>query len=234
MNCVAQFATREKHCVLLTTHSPSVLSRVPLHHIRMLRRTPEGVETGVPAVRSAALQPLGLDLPKRAVLLVEDRVAKWVLTAIVGCIHSDLLSACSIQTAEGKDGVLKAVQDWPIPHDMFGGVGVLDGDSRRDGEAPPRIVFLPGTKPPEAFIRDALISASGDGLVHGRSQEDLRKVDMDLEGLDHHDRFLRFAERLGVSPEALVFTAVGLLAHREPDLEVMKRFVDELAALLQT
>ena len=216
MNYLASIACRRRHTAIVTTHSATVLERFPIEHIRVLRRTDAGFEASAPTSRVSALRPLGLEVPKRAILLTEDNVATSMIKAILANTDVDLLLTCELRACNGRDEIISRVEGWPVPKAVFAAIGVLDGDSPAMATLPALpVVRLPSGDPPEVYLKTLLRLDYGSvAAVIGCDLGRLAGGDAALEGRDHHDWLVALADLCGTTTDGLTRAIITVHARR--------------------
>lgn len=234
MNCLAELACTRRQSVILTTHSASILDRVPIEHVRVLDHTGDGVAATRVRSRVAALRPLGLEMPKVAVLFVEDEAAAWTLDAIVATIDADLLVAADVVPCDGDAGVRERTALWPIDPRAYSAVGVLDGGCEVHDKEPQTLLRLPSDDPPEAYVRRCMRGSLAKVAARlGCTEAALHRADATLEGRDHHDWLPRIAGSLGTSQELFIRIVIQAHADTEVGRAELESFVGRLRALLK-
>lgn len=221
VDVLASYCASKGLWIVLTTHSPAILQRVPSQHIRYIARPTETGKVIVPSHPSQYLEPLGV-LPERlGVLLVEDRAAREFARAWLGATEMDLLQCVSIHDVGGDGEVIKSLA-FPKLNGLGCIVGVLDGDRRamtakENGAIAAKVnwpfMFLPGDKTPEVLLREC--SEGQEAALATRLNRPIATVEIvlaSLQGIDHHDWLEEAHKRLGVSYESLVVSLYSLWA----------------------
>ncbi|WP_170155932.1 ATP-dependent nuclease [Umezawaea tangerina] len=187
--------------VVVSSHSPGFIHRLPLDHAIMLSASP------VPLIRSGlttseVAQHLGLQPARDAILVVEDVVAAEFLASVLDHTAPDLASKVSIKFAEsGESGVRRTVAELKASESStaFAVLGVLDGDQRAEGA---EFGYLMGDVAPEEVMRDLAAAWRADAdpewtpsFPGGRHALQLALERYD--GLDHHDWVIELSRVLG-------------------------------------
>ena len=145
-------------------------------------------------------------------ILVEDTVAKAILTEIIRRVDNTLLPAFDIYAAGGQTELRTTMKT--IGSANFPIAAVLDGDMQP--VAKENVFTLPGTHPPEKelFSNDAV--KAHIQTIYGTSLQDFATG---LVGVDHHEWCQRLANHLAVSETALVWEIARVYAQSIPEAE---------------
>lgn len=200
---VAQVCCEKHLSIVICTHSPAFIMYFGLDKALVVNRGENGfvVVDGTP--RPRLLGQLGVATQLRAIVFVEDALARSLLVALLEKVDPISRSGVHIDV-RGSDGeiikVLKSIVGINVPIKFL---GVFDGDKKGDvpdsiGEAS---LFLPGDQALERELKDfvrANVAVVGDRL----DVNDFAAVIASLEGDEHHDWFSNLAADLGMtSPE---------------------------------
>lgn len=200
---MARVCCEKQLSIVICTHSPAFIGYFGLDKSLVVNRGENGfvVIDGTP--RPRLLGQLGVAAQLRAIVFVEDVLARSLLVALLEKIDPISRSGVHIDV-RGSDGeivkVLKSVANIDVPIKF---IGVFDGDKK--GETPETIsevsLFLPGNQALERELKDFV--RANVGAVGGRLEvNDFTAVVAALEGDEHHDWFGNLAADLGMtSPE---------------------------------
>jgi predicted ATPase len=212
---ISREALRKKLNVIMTSHSPAIILRLPEGSGRFLVRTTAGVQYEphpLPELRAR----IGIQPTRLAVIYVEDRVAAAFARAWLAWGSPQLSAICEIRVA--ADGVSDIEMKMKhLPGDLSGVrfFGLADGDARDEiakdlaagrvrDEVVDKIGFLPGDKAPEMILMECAVeNAIALGEDFGKDVPQLLAA---LEGKDKHDWFLDFSRTLGLPPPQIVST----------------------------
>jgi predicted ATPase len=205
-------STRLGHQIILTTHSEPLLTALPSLSIVYVHHADERINLvyGLTAAQARSLMSKGST--KALNILVEDTVAKAVLTEILRRVDNTLLPIFDIYPAGGQAELKTTMKT--IGSSNFPIAAVLDGDMQA---VPGENVFtLPGTEPPEKelFSNDAV-----KAHVQRIYRTSLQDFVTGLVGVDHHDWCRRLANHLAVSEAALVWEIARVYAQSIPEAE---------------
>jgi hypothetical protein len=223
MDVIAKFVDEKRFWVLIATHSPTVIQRIPDSCITHLVRS-NGPSNQVITRRGDIALLLGSGIGYSGVLLVEDEFAKSFVIAILEEEWPDLLRRCEIIACGSASGISSVLDAFPRTRPWLTIVGVYDGDQREElGERRftwPH-VFLPGALGPEriilAPISDAGYTEKLAELV-GVDVEAARFAMSFAEGADVHEYCGCVAQGLNAEV-SLVRRSVVRLWKRTPEGE---------------
>ena len=137
--------------IVMTTHSPASIGRVPLEFVRLCLQQGSNFSIAVPDRQSDLRTVLGLEAPLRYFIVVEDEVAETILGLILSAHGFSVLDETEILRAGPWSDVLTTVAGLSNSR-RTRSAAVLDGDQRRNkavhspGKKP---FFLPSHDPPE-------------------------------------------------------------------------------------
>jgi hypothetical protein len=203
LNVLARESTRKKVSVIVTTHSAGIVARIPREHIRLVYREGAGIHTISGPTENQLNAVIGVANAIRAILLVEDRIARlfgreWIARAAPDMAHQVDVRDCG--DVARINAVLSA-----FPHGTASPrlIGLYDGDQRGVAYQWPH-AYLPGTLAPEVLLR----AAAGDGerlaATLGGNLQAVRFALQHVTGLDHHDWMIELARHLAISVDNLV------------------------------
>ncbi|MFF2157252.1 ATP-dependent endonuclease [Paenibacillus chitinolyticus] len=211
INIIAKLSQEKGISVILTTHSPEVLKRIPIEHVRLLARVGPSVRIITPDYKSEYLTTLGINTNKSGVILVEDRFAREFTKSWVGKHDPHFLQEYEIISVGSDNKIVSLLKDIPYMN-WFRVLGLLDGDRHELKEVynwP--YTFLPGLCPPEKLLKDvALVNIEELALVLKREVNAVHRILSTLEGANHHDWFEEFHKGIGMTYEQLMASLVDL------------------------
>ncbi|MBZ5490314.1 MAG: ATP-binding protein [Acidobacteriia bacterium] len=210
-NFLVDVATRRGHQIFLTTHSDPLLAALPSLSTVYIHNSSSGIKVvyGLTSIEAKSLMSKGYD--KALNVLVEDDVARAILTELIRRINPTALSTTGIYAAErGAEDLkttIRTVAEAGLPVAV-----VLDGDKQ---PTPKENIFaLPGTLPPE---KELFASAAVRAFVQVQYGTDLGDFSAGLHGVDHHQWCTRLAHHLAVAEEALVWELARVYAKSVPE-----------------
>jgi AAA domain, putative AbiEii toxin, Type IV TA system len=192
--------------LIIATHSPEVLARLPLANIRMCITSDAGIQVIPPKSMFQIRESVGIQTPIRMLLLVEDELGKDILSLLFTRYDRALTREVEIVSAGGEGQVRNGLK-------IFQGVnkiaciGVLDGDKRDSvfpGEWP--IFFLPGTSFPEDELVSAVSRQPAENAARIRvAPEDIMAAVSSCRGLDHQYWIKVIATHLGFTESVMTY-----------------------------
>ncbi|XKK34422.1 AAA family ATPase [Bacillus sp. A17A.1] len=164
LNVLAKYSEEKRMWIILTTHSPSILSRIPPKHVRFVSKTREKVKITTPTSQMQYLPSLGIQPKTVGILLVEDRAARefvrvWINRFAPHLIHEYLV----VDVPGGVSKIETLIETFP-ELTRFKILALLDGDQRNIFNSFPGkrakkklfnwpYMFLPGEGPPEEMFK---------------------------------------------------------------------------------
>lgn len=233
MNELARAADERGVWTVVTTHSPVVISKVPIEHVRLLARNGGNVVMVPSPARYMVAAVLGGDYGFRGAALVEDVVAKLFIISLLEEKDPDLLRQFEIVDSKSNAGIASALRSMPKTRPWFSLIGVFDGDQRDRIDARefgwPH-TFLPGTSSPERLLLDVFRQSDPTRLAadFGCSKDTVVATHGAIAGKDHHDQLRQAAELLGVGLERAIRHLVVLWLSSDDRTEMCKEFLEAL------
>lgn len=209
-------ALLHKRQLVISTHSPQVLSRFPEANLRMCTRTPDGIRVARPTSFAQIHDALGLDIAVRVVVLVEDEFAAAVFRLLCEKIATSLIREVEVVPTGGAGEVIHGLRALSSAT-RIRYVGVLDGNERSEPipeSVKDRLFFLPGHRSPEGELQNVAArapAALADEL--GCSAWDVEAAVDSAADLDHQYWISRVAQSVARSPEVLTHALVTLWMH---------------------
>jgi hypothetical protein len=229
---IARHCLRSDLQLIIATHSPEIVSRLPLTNIRMCVNVANKIRVIIPTSISQLHDTVGVRHAIKGVVLVEDRAAATVLKSILSILDISLTRELEIVPAGGKAGVLAGLRSMQSA-ERFLVAGVLDGDQRDAASGLPGIQYLPGTRSPECELLDlddACRTSLGETL--GRTLTDIDIAISNAGTLDHQYQIGRLAEELGL-PEPVLWHSLVNVWMNGPEIRLVAAdLVDKLRTML--
>ena len=224
--------------LLLSTHAPSIASHVPRKNIfSMVRAGGESTVLGGSESRIRALARLGLRPSARAILFVEDALAKAILSEIQGLYEFD--AVCGIEIVDvggGAGGIKNALEHLPEGITSVQLLGVLDGDMEAEAKSwdcADRLLFLPFRAAAEQeFIKDMETNPARFGRALSRSERVVLDALEQSRGDNFHDRFNALHGALGHSKDTITSAALAHWIKRASRKAHVRKFATRLARSL--
>lgn len=234
LNVFAKFSEEKGIWVILSTHSPNILSRIPPEHVRLISRLRNNVRMIVPQDQSY-LTSLGIPLRKLGVLFVEDRAAREFSKVWISRYAPQLISQLEIRDIDSESKIKGILKEFPTFDGWLKIIGVFDADqSQKIFETynyP--YIFLPGIKSPEEELREcAYIKPEFLATISNRSFETVHMILAEIDGLNHHDWLEELHRRLGMTYEQLIFVLFETWHTCEGNSDFAKESFDKLVELL--
>lgn len=202
LDVMAWMSVERKLWVIITTHSPGIVTRVPAAHIRLVFRAAGQVRIIEAPTDEQLSGILGVVPRRNVIVLVEDDAAKTFVEALVANSPDGLDSRIDVRTCRDA-GTLRAVlQRFPLGRsdDRAKIVGLLDGDQRHvalTGSLWP-FGYLPGDGGVERLLRGQTLDVKRVATRLGVEQERLELALSEVAGRDDHDWLSELGKRAGV------------------------------------
>lgn len=204
LNVIAERSAQKKIWTIFTTHSPNLLGRVPLEHIRLISRAGSQTRVIVPSKRSVLLDSLRIAIPLQGFLFVEDFSARAFAVHLIDHFSFAFSREFEVCYAGSTSHIETILNAFPRTN-RINIIGVFDGDQRNNGISLkwPH-VFLPGDFSPERAWRIAAMrDIAALAKILDRDENSLASLLSGIEHLDDHDWPVELAKMLGYSLDQL-------------------------------
>lgn len=218
MDIIAKVCCDKSLTVILTTHSPAVISNLPPDNLLLLTKDGGSTKISVGASKTQVNDLLGLASLKSGLVLVEDRAASQFLRSILRMKKIELLSQIEIVVMDSESRITSALKSLPqVAGGWLNILGMYDGDMR--GKVKTKgvewgFMCLPGKDSPEIILRETLYGAQGGvGVLAGylRVSESTLRASLDaVAGIDAHDWFTQLPQMLRIEHSVLMDSLVRL------------------------
>ncbi len=206
MNIVAKLCDETGIWAIVTTHSPTVIRRIPPPHVKLLVKDEGPATVPAAATKLDVGMILGGGVALRGVILVEDEAAKDFLFGLLERLHPDMGRQFEILVAGSASAITDALGSMPATQGWLTLIGAYDGDMRKVvDKAAVRwpVAFLPGESDPAQLLKSLAIatpSISSSLSVELGVTEDLVKIALNhVAGVGHHDYLREFAHAINLS-----------------------------------
>jgi predicted ATPase len=234
MDFIAQNTSKLGITVILASHSPYIIKRIKKENIIILNRYSNFVSVVKPSVDRDSLVTLGLEIPKKGCIFVEDKVAEVYLKTILSTHCSYILRDYNIEYVDGHAGITERLRFPNTEKFTYKLVGIYDGDMKEDIE---RIrdninwgyAFLPEDTAIELEFKRCL--RSNVQKFATMIQVDLDKLVQILsgiEGLDHHDWITELTDQLGKDLALVIEKLFVIWSEVEGNREKIEKFAKDL------
>jgi predicted ATPase len=226
---VAQSLER-KLWILLTTHSPAILERMPRKFIKLLHRGGGTILIQENPSEVELSTTLGVQPIRRGVCIVEDSAAKAFLLTLFQLLRRDFALQFEITIATSNGHITTALKSFPTVGNWLRIIGVYDADTPSDQMAEKhKVINLPGTKSPELEIIPVVKADPGKFAAHLNIKLAVVSVILDsLEGSDEHDWFAELVKKLGANYETCMRAAVELWLDAGTNRKAADGFIENL------
>jgi predicted ATPase len=240
MNIVAKFSDEMGIWCILSTHSPTIIQRIPRRHIKLLtrHRSTSTVVNNPRYVEVATI--LGGGVAFRGALLVEDEEAKGFVLSILEEVDPDLLHQFEVVSTGSEAEITAALGAMPRTQDWLTLVGAYDGDQRSKEKQEVRwpITCLPGDLPPGHLLK-LMLEETAD--INRKVATELRKTEElvglalgHVAGVDHHDLVREFAAALNSTVSMVRGGLVRVWLAEGTNGGQAKRFIQDLRDAIES
>lgn len=223
----------------MTTHSASIVAQVPEKNLLSIRRNAGKSKLAYQSeTKQKILKRLGLQPRKRAILFVEDSIARIVLRELIGRLEANSTFEIEIVVANGHAAIRRMLESAPIDIKSVALLGILDGDMKEEAvkweKIRDRLIFLPFKKQ----IKDELLSAAENAImkfakVIERTTDQVERALEATRGQDSHDKMVNLSTDLALSAEQLCIAAFSRWSAIARNRSSVKKFAKSLERVLK-
>ena len=203
LNVLARTSARKKVWVIVTTHSAGIVARIPREHIRLVYRDGAVIGTISGPSENQLNSVIGVTNAIRAILLVEDRVARLFGREWIARAAPDLAHQVDVRDCGSLSKINNVLNSFPHGSGSPRVLGLYDGDQRTSRYNWPH-AYLPGTSAPEIVLRSAVGDGQRLATNLGKDIQAVRFALDNFQGLNHHDWMIEIARHLAVTLENLI------------------------------
>jgi predicted ATPase len=218
MDILAKSCDEKGLSIVLTTHSPAVISNLPKENLVLISR--DGAKTkatlGASILQINSL--LGVPIQCRALLLVEDRAAQQFLISLLSLSNYELLSQIDILIAGDYSKISTVLNTIPATRGRWLDiVGIYDSDMqgkiKLENTQWPHL-FLPGEGSPELSVYNSLMNEADPksklSQSLGRPVLAVSTALDSQEGADMHDWYTQIPKILSCDHQTLMNALVSI------------------------
>lgn len=238
MNFIAKKVSEVGLNVIITTHSPHIIKNIRKENICIVSRFSNNVTVTRPTVDRESLVSLGLEIPKRGCIFVEDFVGELFLKAVISRNFIHILREFNIERLKGESEITTRLQFPFSNHFTYKIIGVYDGDMKEKLSSAVRsklnwkFSFLPTTvaveEEFEKCIRENYLQLCEALNV---TEDDMIRTLSIIDGEDHHDWLIDFALLLGKDIVVLFEAIFDIWMERDENEVQLNQFIAELKEL---
>jgi ABC-type transport system involved in cytochrome c biogenesis ATPase subunit len=220
MDFVAREGRQRGISFLLTTHSPTILQRIPLSNTYLLLSNGARSKVVAPPRSHHISSLLGGGVSHKALLVVEDDTAKEFCEVVVEHIDPDLSRQISYTVSiDGESEIVKILRTMPRVQGWATLIGCFDGDQRQAHSQlnlPWPHVFLPGIEAPDKILQSDFSHLDRDEVS---TELRVNRQDLDVAlaaaaGSDFHDWARNVSKELNIDKGRFVKGVTKLWINR--------------------
>lgn len=219
--------------VILTTHSPYILSNIRNENIRIVSRMGNIASIITPTENIPAEVLLGLNENSSGTFFVEDRVAADLLTVILEDRLPFLLRTYTIESVGGEAEISSRLSFPYSDKIKYQFIGIYDGDMKDSLDASKlnwKYCFLPGDKAFEEILRGLVHDPQNIGKLCdflSKNKDEVIAILAKIDGLDCHDWFEEFRKSLAVEGKMLLIAFYQTILKDQKIVDDFVKSLDE-------
>lgn len=233
MNYLAKRSFEKGIWTIITTHSLGIVSNVPLEHVRLLYRDNNSLQIIDHPTRYQLNSLIGIPFSFSGILMVEDEVAKHLLTSIISNLDQDLLRKFDIVVCGDNSKITDALRKFPVlDRRWLSIIGVYDGDMRSSIEFKTQqwpFVFLPTNVAPEVmfklYFKNNTVELSD---ILQKRQSDVDFAFHEADTYDHHDWLKALCEHTQMKEDNMVSVMTTIWLKEQDNKLIAEDFLSQL------
>ena len=241
MNVIAKFCDEKGIWVILITHSPAIVRRIPKEHIKLLVRDAGPVTPVLAATKLDIALLLGGGVAYSGIILVEDEGAKQFLLAILEKLDSELLRQFEIVPAGSASIITALLKGMPQTRSWLTLIGAYDGGMQGDVEGAEfkwPFTFLPGGTDPEELLTNMIETTPNiNEMLASELHTNVEQVQVALNhvaGNDYHDYLGNLATSLNIDVMVVRREGTRIWLRRAENLSAAKACVEAIRNAAKT
>jgi len=234
MNYIAVKAGDIGSTVVVSTHSPFIVKNIKKENIIVLSRFLENVSIMKPTDETDTLTSLGLVLPKRGCIYVEDRVAELFLITLLQKHTSNILMNFDFEIAHGSAQITKRLEFPFSTKFQYKIIGIYDGDMKEQiMKEKEKLNWNFSFLPIEPSVEEQVISCL---RFHVLDFAKLINIDIQnitallarIQGEDHHDFFINLCRGLNKDMAQILIAFYDIWIDIPGNREVVNEFIQTI------
>jgi len=238
MDFMAKISDEKGQSIVISTHSPYVIQKIPKGNICVLERFGARVIVSYPFRNNVPLRKLGMDINISGILLVEDEMAGIFLITILSEYDLDMLLEYQIEILGGEGEVRNRLKYKVSAKSIYKTLGIFDGDmvdkftSKEIKKYNSPFILLPSDDGIEAEFKNIIHLKTSEFIkISGKLEEVVLPILSSIDGYEPHDWFKKLAINLCITHEQL-FKEIYLLWLDDAKKKKIEDFLKEFYAIL--
>ncbi|MDB5055556.1 MAG: hypothetical protein JWM44_3606 [Bacilli bacterium] len=237
MDFVAKKSSKVGITVIVATHSPYIIKSIKKENVCIVSRYSKYVSVIKPSIEKDSLFTLGLEIPKRGCIFVEDNVSELFLKTLISKNCDHILREYNIEKVNGESAITERLRFPSSEKFTFKIIGIYDGDMKNNIDKTRDKInwdycFLPTTDAVEIVYKTCLKQNLAKFVELTRISEDkIVHVLSMIDGDDHHDWLLNFSRLLGMDVMLVIEKLYEIWEEDETNRSDLDSFIQILLAM---
>lgn len=236
MNFIAKKVSKLGITVILASHSPYIIKRIKRENVIILSRFLNHVSIKKPSLNEESMASLGLEIPQKGSIFVEDQIGEIFLKIILSKHCSYILRDYSIEYVNGCADITKRLMFPKSKKFMYKIIGIYDGDVRENIEQERdnlnwKYTFLPTRDAVEKEFYNCLkdnLKLEQFTISIGMDKNKAIQILSSIAGADHHDWLIQFSDKSGRDKLLLMEKLYDLWISNKDNEDKVEKFLSEL------
>ncbi|WP_313150494.1 ATP-dependent nuclease [Lysinibacillus capsici] len=234
MNFIAERALKLGSTVIISTHSPYIIKNIQKDNILILNRFIDNVSLIKPTNNIDSLISLGMELPKRGCIYVEDNVAELFLKILLRKNLCDIENNYDIEVVNGYAEITKRLEFPYSPKIQYKIIGVYDGDMKEEIlKHQERLKWGFSFLPIEPSVEEEFIVSIENNHVRvanlmGIDVSNIVSILSRIQGQDHHDWFINFCKGINRDMSFVINIVYDIWLEQGTNEDRVNEFLSEI------
>jgi predicted ATPase len=236
MNHIAKKTSLKGLNLVIATHSPHIIKKIKRENICIISRYQNRVSIQRPAIEQESLITLGMELPQKGCIFVEDLLAEYFLKTIFSKKASFISYEYGIEKVNGESEITELLSFPTKQNFKYKLIGVYDGDMKLKESQLKSVVnwdflFLPVEIEIEKEFRQALdenLEAFCSTL--GIHVDTAVRLLSRINGEEHHDWFIELSKALGKDYSVIIDVLFNFWESQGENKRKVEIFVEDITA----
>lgn len=238
MNFIAKQCCQKGISTIISTHSPFIINNIREENIYILSRYIGMTDISPVNIRGDVLSTLGLEVPKKGIIYVEDEAAKQFLKVLLVNNGHEVSRLFDIESVDGEGNIINRLRFPRSKEFSYQLIGAYDGDMRgnRNKEKDGTnwgFIFLPGNEPIEKEFKTIIKENLSEFIeIINVNKAQVLQTLQKYDGENYHDWFTSVIKEFNYSHQEFIRLIYDLWILKGNNEEQVQEFLVELSKVI--
>lgn len=232
-NHLVALAMKKQLCVVISSHSPYLISSLPRDCVHFLSRGQNGLHLVSDQPPPVLLANLGIEPAITSIVFVEDAMGLELVRAVLEKNDPALSRRIHIEVRNGEGEITRALRVTQTISGPIRFIGAYDGDQRNSlvPDVQEHSLFLPGTEPIEKIFKDMVVR-NPQALGKALGGRNIDAIIDGLEGANIHDWYEGVSKEVGLTKPQLFPILLRIWLDADDNAKAFATTYEELCDVL--